>query len=135
MNEPTIGSRTSANLVLADSPLGLDFKDLPPLDHDFEIVGTERHSHDGTWQNEFGAKRIVRDHYNELIVSLCEQPPLGRRLDLIFRAYNEGVAFRYFLPKQEAINQFVLSSENTGFYFPQDVFVYALNLGSLYDSL
>ena len=116
--------------VLSDSPLGLDFKDSPPLDHDFEIIGIERHSHDETWQNEFGAKRIVRDHYNELIVSLCEQSQPGRRLDLIFRAYDEGVAFRYFLPKQEAINQFVLSAENTGFYFPQDVFVYALNLGS-----
>jgi len=116
--------------VLADSPLGLDFKEMPPLDHDFEIVGIDRQSHDETWQNAFGAKRNIRDHYNQLTVSLRERSSKGRRLDLIFRAYNEGVAFRYFLPKQEAINQFVLSAENTGFYFPQDVFAYALNLGS-----
>ena len=85
---------------------------------------------DETWENPFGAKRYVRDHYNQLSVSLRERFLPGRQLDLIFRAYDEGAAFRYFLPRQEAFGEFVISSENTGFYFPQDVFAYALNLGS-----
>ena len=52
----------------------------------------------------------------------------ARRLDLIFRAYNEGVAFRYFLPKQDGLDLFVISAENTGFYFNQDASAYALRL-------
>ncbi|MFB3922992.1 MAG: glycoside hydrolase family 97 protein [Terriglobia bacterium] len=117
-------------LVLADSPLGLDFKGGQPLDRDLEIIGSERKSEDTTWENRFGAKRQVRDHYNQLSVSLRERHAPGRRVDLIFRAYNEGAAFRYVLPKQEALDKFTLSSENTGFYFREPAYAYALNLGS-----
>ncbi len=116
--------------LLVDSPLGLDFLDAAPLDHDFEIVGTDRQSRDETWQNAFGSRRVVRDHFNQLTVSLRERHAPERRLDLIFRAYNEGVAFRYLLPKQPALDHFTLSSENTGFYFARDTFAFALNLGS-----
>ena len=116
--------------VLTDSPLGLDFKGGEPLDQNFEIVGTDRQSHDSTWENAFGAKRRVRDHYNQLTVSLRERQAPGRRVDLIFRAYDEGAAFRYVLPKQDGLEKFTLSSENTGFYFPREAFAYALNLGS-----
>ena len=115
---------------MGDSPLGLDFKGAPPLDHDFEIVGTDRQSHNETWQNAFGARRNVPDHYNQLTVSLRERSSLGCRLDLIFRAYDEGAAFRYSLPKQAALDQFVISGEYTGFYFLRHVFAYTLNLGS-----
>jgi alpha-glucosidase len=116
--------------VLTDSPLGLDFKGGKPLDQNFEIVGTDRQAHDSTWENAFGAKRHVRDHYNQLTVSLRERQAPGRRVDLIFRAYDEGAAFRYVLPKQDGLEKFTLSSENTGFYFPREAFAYALNLGS-----
>ena len=116
--------------ALVDSPLGLDFKGAPPLDADFEIVSTDRQSHDATWENNFGALRRVRDHYNQLTVSLRERRAPRRRLDLIFRAYDEGAAFRYVLPKQEGLEKFTLSSENTGFYYHGEPFAYALNLGS-----
>jgi len=116
--------------VLADSPLGLDFKDTKPLDQDFEILATDRQSHDSTWENPLGAERHVPDHYHELTVSLRERHAPSRRVDLIFRAYNEGVAFRYFLPKQEGMDPFVLSAENTGFHFPPNSSAYALRLDS-----
>jgi alpha-glucosidase len=115
--------------VLTDSPLGLDFKGAPALDRDFEIVATDLHPHDDFWENPFGAQRRVRDHYNQLTVSLRERNKPGRKLDLIFRAYDEGVAFRYVLPQQEPIQKFVLASENTGFYFAQDADAFALDLG------
>jgi len=116
--------------VLADSPLGLDFKGAGTYDVDFEIAGTDRQSHDSTWENPFGAKRKVRDHYNQLTVSLRKRHFPDQRMDLIFRAHNEGVAFRYVLPRQENLQKFTLSSENTGFNFPSGAFAQALNLGS-----
>lgn len=116
--------------VLQDSPLGLDFKGGKPLDQDWEIVGSDRQSHDESWENPFGARRHIRDHYNELTVSLRERRAPGRQLALVFRAYNEGAAFRYVLPRQDALAKFTLSAENTGFYFPREVFAYALNLNS-----
>ncbi len=118
------------NSILDDSPLGLDLKGQPALDHGFEIIGTHRASQDTTWTNRFGAVRSVRDHYNQLTVSLRERQAPRRRLDLIFRAYNSGVAFRYFLPRQEALGKFIVSSENTGFYFPGNPSAFAIDLGS-----
>ena len=116
--------------ILNDSPLGLDFKDEPALDHGFEMTGSHRTSHDTTWTNRFGADRTVHDHYNQLTVSLRERQAPGRSLNLIFRAYNAGIAFRYFLPSQEALHKFTLSSENTVFYFPGNPSAFAINLGS-----
>ena len=115
--------------VLADSPLGLDFLGSRPMDRDFEVVGTARDSKAQVWENRFGAKRDVPDRYNQLIVSLKERNVPGRLVDLIFRAYNEGAAFRYVLPRQEALGSFTLASENTGFYFAGEVSALALNMG------
>src|SRR5208337_3875677 len=56
-------------------------------------------------------------------------PAPGRQVDVIFRAYNEGAAFRYFLPVQSAMEKFTLMAENTGFYFARDASAFALNLG------
>ena len=115
--------------VLDDSPLGLDLLGAEPLDRDFEVVGNEKKSNDTTWENPFGAKRVVPDKFNELTVSLRERGPAGRRLEIVLRAYDEGVAFRYILPKQETFESFTLAAENTGFYFSGDAHAYALNRG------
>lgn len=105
--------------VLRDSPLGLDFVGSRPLDHDFEIVRSDRKSYSDTWENAFDVKRRIPDNYNQLTISLEERHAPNRRLDVIFRVFNEGVAFRYFLPEQAALGKFVLAAENTGFYFAE----------------
>jgi len=115
--------------VLKDSPLGMDFLGARPLDRDFEITGSDRQSHNDTWEDAFDVKRIVPDRYNQLTVSLRERQAPNRRFDLIFRVFNEGVAFRYFLPQQAALGKFVLAAENTGFYFARDSYAFALNQG------
>ncbi len=100
-----------------------------PLDGNFELTGTQRESHDDTWNNRLGARRRVPDRYNQLTVSLRERQEAYRRLDLVFRAYNEGVAFRYVVPKQEEMGKLTLQSEDTGFCFARDVSAFALNMG------
>jgi alpha-glucosidase len=116
--------------VLSESPLGLDFKGQPTLDHGFEITGSHQDSHDSTWTSPIGAVRTVRDHYNQLTVSLLERQAPSRRLDIVFRVYNSGVAFCYSLPRQEGLDKFTLSSEDTGFYFSGDPSAFALDLGT-----
>ncbi len=116
--------------VLRNSPLGLDLKGGQPLEADLEIVATDRRSHDSTWEDAFGTRRHVRDHHNQLTVSLRERRPPRRRIDIILRAYDEGVALRYSLPKQETLGEFTIASENTGFYFARDAHAYAMRLGA-----
>ena len=115
--------------ILDDSPLGLDFFGARALDRDVEIVGTATRTGNSTWENPFGARRAVTDRFTEMTVSLHEKRPPGRRMDIVFRVYNEGLAFRYVLPKQKALDKFALSSENTGFYFTHGGYAYALNMG------
>jgi alpha-glucosidase len=115
--------------ILVDSPLGLDFKEASALDRDLEIVGANRESNDSTWDNPFGPRRKVRDHYNQLTVHLHERHAPGRCVDLVFRAYDEGVAFRYALPQQDALRNFMIAAENTGFYFTRDASAWAIDLG------
>ncbi len=115
--------------VLTDSPLGLDIQGADPLDKDLEVVSSGKQTRDSAWENAFGARRTVPDHYNELTVALREKNAPNRRVDIVLRAYDEGVAFRYVLPKQEAIGDFTLAAENTGFYFAADAYAYALNMG------
>ena len=115
--------------VLEDSPLGLDFTDGPALDRDFDVVSVAKRSNDSTWENAFGAQRTVPDRYNEIVVSLEEQIKPYRKLEIVMRAYDEGVAFRYVVPKQDLTEEFNLAAENTGFYFAADAFAYALNMG------
>ena len=51
-------------------------------------------------------------------------------MDLVFRAYNEGVAFRYVAAEAGRDgSKFKLASEDTGFYFARDVSAFALNMG------
>ncbi|HMD97395.1 MAG TPA: glycoside hydrolase family 97 protein [Terriglobia bacterium] len=115
--------------VLTDSPLGLDFIDMRPMDRDFELLHTARDFHDETWENPFGTARQVRNHYHELSVSLREKQAPFRRVDVIFRAYNDGLAFRYFLPREGGLENFVISSDRTGFYFAREGSTFALNIG------
>jgi len=115
--------------VLKDSPLGLDFVGSPCLDHDLKILRSDRDSHNDSWEDAFDVKRMIPDHYNQLTISLQERQAPYREFDLIFRVFNEGVAFRYFLPRQAALDKFVLAAENTGFYFARDSSAFALNMG------
>jgi alpha-glucosidase len=115
--------------VLADSPLGLDLHGAAPLGRDLEVLGIEKRSVASTWENAFGAQRVIPDKFNELVAKLREKAAPGRRLDVVLRAYDEGVAFRYVLPEQEALKEFTIASETTGFYFAHDAAAFALNLG------
>ena len=115
--------------VLADSPLGLDLLGGPALDQGLEVLTVNKQPHASTWENAFGAQRVIPDKYNELVVELREKAAPQRRLDVVLRAYDEGVAFRYVLPEQAGLKEFTIASESTGFYFAGDAEALALNLG------
>ncbi len=115
--------------VLADSPLGIEFKGAPPLDHDFRMTGVERRSGNRTWHWAFGAESTIRNHYRQAIVFLRELEPPHRRLEIVLRAYDTGVAFRYTLPQQAALGKFTIANEETGFYFARPATAFALDLG------
>jgi len=109
--------------VIVNSRLGFALKDTASLETGFEIIDVARSSHDGTYSPVYGERETIRDHYNQLVVDLKESH--NRKLRLTLRAYNEGAAFRYTVPEQNALKSFVISAEKTQFRFVGDHLAYA----------
>lgn len=106
--------------VVAESRLGFALKDTPPLDSGFNVIRSARASHDETWKPVYGERNSYRDHYNQFVVELQEVEAPRRLMNLTFRAYNEGAAFCYTLPKQPALESVSIAKENTEFRFTAD---------------
>ena len=116
------------DIPVAAGSLGLEFAGSGPLGEGLKVVGTRRRSRDETYTIPVGKASSARDHHNELIVSLEEEAPPRRRLDLAFRAFDDGVAFRYLIPHQEPLAEFILTDERTRLTFPGDPTARALPL-------
>jgi len=110
---------------ITPSLLGLDFGGAPFLGASMEVVDVARRSDDATWVPVCGERAEIRDRYNEMTVTLREAIPPRRTLQVVFRAYEEGVAFRYVLPEQDALGEFVITGERTEFRFPEGSYAYA----------
>ena len=95
----------------------------------FEVIDTKIRTVDQSYDLIAAKASTARDHFNELTVSLKEKSTPARRLDLIFRAYDDGVAFRYVIPKQQALSKLQLRSEDTQYVFAADYSCYGLNIG------
>lgn len=106
--------------LLDFSTLGFELKDAPALRDGLEICGTETDSFDETWEQVWGEEHFVRNHYNELTVSLRERQAPNRRFDVVFRLFDDGMGFRCEFPEQPDLGEFVIMDELTEFRFPED---------------
>lgn len=101
--------------IFLPSQLGFAFRGAPALSDSLRIAGTSRNSYDQTWTQPWGEVSKVRDHHNELRVFVAETAAPGRKFDVVFRAFNDGIGFRYEVPAQPALSDFVISDELTQF--------------------
>ncbi|MGE8254182.1 MAG: glycoside hydrolase family 97 catalytic domain-containing protein, partial [Stenotrophomonas sepilia] len=100
--------------VVEDSKLGFALRD-GRLDRDFTLLGQQRHSVDDTWEQPWGERRLTRNHFNELTVQLAETTGSKRRLDVVFRVYDDGLGFRYVFPEQPNLREAIIDDELTEF--------------------
>jgi alpha-glucosidase len=106
--------------VLKPSALGFAFKDQPQLQANLKVDKVQQQSHNSSWQPVWGQRASIVDQYNEISLNLTEQGDKARQMQLVFRVYNDGVAFRYKLPKQPHLNKVVISDELTEFAFARN---------------
>ena len=106
--------------VILPSALGFEFEGQPALASGMEVASWEVSETDEAWEMPWGEQRSVRNRYNELRVDLRETKDPGRALRLYFRAYDDGVAFRYELPAQEERDTVVISDELSEFRLTGD---------------
>jgi len=102
--------------LIAPSLMGFTLTDGLNLVRGWSITGSETASGDDTWEQPWGERRYVRDHYNELLVHLVQAPDQGsRHMDVRFRIFDNGIGFRYELPKQAALTTLHIADEVTEF--------------------
>jgi len=106
--------------LLLPSRLGFDFRGAPPLGDSVRIVDSARTKLDETWTQPWGEVARVRDQHNELRVTAEETTSRHRRFVVAFRAFDDGVAFRYELPEQPGLGDFEIMDERTEFTFAQN---------------
>ena len=102
--------------LVAPSLMGFILTDGLNLVRGWTIAGSEVASGDDTWEQPWGERRFVRDHYNELLVHFVQSAEQGaRRMDVRFRLFDNGVGFRYEFPQQAAMTTMHIADETTEF--------------------
>ena len=107
----------------ADKKTGFEWKErcdkdeldkLTNLQNGFTIIDTQETSFDETWTPVWGEENKIRNHYNELAVTLL-QKATERNIVIRFRLFNDGLGFRYEFPQQKNLNYFIIKEEHSQF--------------------
>ena len=117
--EPIYELYYKGKAVIKPSKLGLELKDDPGLMSGFTIEKSETSTFDKTWQPVWGEEKEIRNHYNELAVTL-DQKAQERDILIRFRLFDDGLGFRYEFPLQKNLNYFVIKEEHTQFAMTGD---------------
>lgn len=112
--QPTYSVNYKDKAVIMESTLGVKLKEIPALDSNFGIITSKKATFNESWKPVLGEQANIVNHYNELTMSLI-QKETNVKMNIIFRVFDEGVAFRYDFPKQANLNYFIISDEVTQF--------------------
>src|SRR5258708_6743598 len=112
--------RRDGRALVLPSVLGFEFRGAPTLRDSLRVTGTSTNSYDSTWTQPWGEVARVRDHHNELRVSVAETSAPERKFDVVFRAFNDGLGFRYEVPVQPSLGTFEIQEELTEFALADD---------------
>lgn len=128
----TDGGQPSYSVALDDeeivrpSTLGFELLDSTRIAEGFKIDKVERHSYDSWWTPVWGENDSIRDHYNGMTVAMTNGD--GIRMDVEFRVFDDGAAFRYIFPEQatktlrikEEMTQMAMGGDYTAWWLPGD---------------
>ena len=117
--------------IIHPSSLGFEFKDESAIGADMSVTGHVEHSINQTWMPVVKTKhQVITDRYNELVLSLAEKSGQMRRMNIWFRVYNDGIAFRYQLFGADKIGDRQIVRELTSFNLPALAKAWVADYGS-----
>ena len=99
--------------------MGLELFNEKDLIHNFQVIDTKTSSFDETWQPVWGEEKEIRNHYNEMEITLL-QKETERKMIIRFRLFDDGLGFRYEFPEQANLTHFVVKEERTQFAMTGD---------------
>ncbi len=118
--KPFYSAEFKAQPIIAKSALGMVFQENDVLSDKLLMEKSEKSTFDETWEQVWGQQKNVRNNYEELLVSLREEDGLKRQFQIVFRVFNDGLGFRYIVPEQENLREFVITDELTEFAMTDD---------------
>jgi alpha-glucosidase len=107
-------------VVIDTSGMGFEMKDMLPLKGGFKMVKATMSGDDERRETIWGQRNKITDHHSQLLVTLKEQSDPERTLEIEFKAFDDGVAFRYLIPEQEGLAKLEIMKESTEFRFAED---------------
>lgn len=138
---PVYSLKMDGKTIIGDSYLGLQLKEENPekatdfeysqfaakqeiekradMQTDFSIAKVETSSFDETWIPVWGEETEIRNHYNEMLVTL-DQKKNDRQIAVRFRVFNDGLGFRYEFPSQKNLTYFIIKEEKSEFALTGD---------------
>jgi len=108
----------NGKIIIESSTLGMKTDRFDFVDN-ITIVSNESKEHKDTWSQVWGEQKEISDNYEELFIELLSNDN-DHEINLRFRVFNDGVGFRYEVPKQEGLDSFHILDELTEFNFAED---------------
>lgn len=110
----------SSHQVLESSTLGFVLKKTQDFDKNWQVISSEKNTINESWTQPWGEKKEIQNHCNELQVHLQQTSDNPHKMSIIFRVFNDGVAFRYVIPEQNGLQKFEIMDELTEFKLTGD---------------
>lgn len=116
--QPSYQVTFAGETVVTPSQLGLAFKKAGEFGVGFEISNTATNSVNHTWQQPWGERKNVTDHHNELLVEYRQEAAPHYKFNVRIRVFDDGLGFRYEVPKQADLAAMEITNEATEFAVP-----------------
>lgn len=101
--------------VLLPSALSFELKEPATSLSSFNLLKADSSMFDQTWKPVWGEYATIRDQHKELVLHLQQKAAPGILINIVFRVFNEGLAFQYVFPKQKNLDHFVIADEKSSF--------------------
>jgi len=107
-------------VIIDTSAMSFDFRNEPSFKSGLKVLEVVRETLNEEWEMPWGEQRIVKNSYNEVVVKLQENEEPKRKVNIYFKAYDDGIGFRYEFLKQSGIDSLIIIDENTEFNLAGD---------------
>jgi len=114
-NQPNYLVNFNGEQVIKPSKLGMLFNNAHGFADGFKISSVEKHSVNTSWQLPWGERKNVIDNHNEVVITFTANRASNNHYKVRFRAFNDGIGFRYEVPKQKDLAAIEITNELTEF--------------------
>ncbi|MGB6267712.1 MAG: glycoside hydrolase family 97 protein [Olleya sp.] len=106
--------------IVDTSYLGFDFTNSEAIGKNLKLLNSTISSTNETWDMVWGEQDQVVNHYNQLRLELQETSATNRRINVVYKVYDDGIGFRYEFPKQDHWDEALIANEHTQFNLTED---------------